>query len=210
MPVEQSAFEYSKVGPGYAHAYLLPTVLKLVEDIGGGRLLRIADLGCGNGYIASRLAEQGHAVTGIDLSSSGIEIARSAYPKVSFHVASIYDESLPEIIGEVDCVISLEVIEHLFYPKKLLEQAYRVLKSQGVLILSTPYHGYLKTLSYHSPMAGIGTGKSIMTEATSNSFPERRLGRRRRRPASGTFGFTGSVRFHIFGSPWFSLRRSKG
>ncbi len=105
---EQSPLQYGEAGPGYAHAYLLPTVLKIVREIEGGKLLKIADFGCGNGYVASQLAEQGHSVIGIDISPTGIEIARAAYPSVDFHVASIYDDSLPEITGEVDCVISFQ------------------------------------------------------------------------------------------------------
>jgi hypothetical protein len=44
-------------------------------------------------------------------------------------------------------VIALEVVEHLFYPKKLFEQSYQLLRTGGYLILSTPYHGYLKNLA---------------------------------------------------------------
>jgi 2-polyprenyl-3-methyl-5-hydroxy-6-metoxy-1,4-benzoquinol methylase len=49
--------------------------------------------------------------------------------------------------GPVECVISLEVVEHLFYPKKLFEQSHKMLINGGALILSTPYHGYLKNLA---------------------------------------------------------------
>ena len=45
------------------------------------------------------------------------------------------------------CVISLVVAEHLFYPRKLLEQSYQVVKPGGCIIFSTPYHGYLKNLA---------------------------------------------------------------
>ena len=44
-------------------------------------------------------------------------------------------------------MIALEVVEHLFYPKKLFEQSYQLLRTGGYLILSTPYHGYLKNLA---------------------------------------------------------------
>jgi len=39
------------------------------------------------------------------------------------------------------------VIEHLFLPRALLRFAAKVLKPSGSLILSTPYHGYLKNLA---------------------------------------------------------------
>lgn len=36
----------------------------------------VGDLGCGNGYLASRLGESGLRVTGIDASESGLIISR--------------------------------------------------------------------------------------------------------------------------------------
>jgi 2-polyprenyl-3-methyl-5-hydroxy-6-metoxy-1,4-benzoquinol methylase len=44
-------------------------------------------------------------------------------------------------------VVSLEVVEHLFYPKRLFEQSRKILVNGGALIVSTPYHGYLKNLA---------------------------------------------------------------
>lgn len=44
-------------------------------------------------------------------------------------------------------VISVEVIEHLFYPKELPRLAKQCLKSGGRLIVTTPYNGYLKYLA---------------------------------------------------------------
>lgn len=146
MSAVQRRFGWSVPGPGYAHRYLLPAVVALIERHGNGRSLSVADLGCGNGFAASQLAARGHDVVGIDVSPDEIEIARGSYPHIDFRVVSIYDEALPDSIGPVDCVVSLEVIEHLFYPRLLLTQAYRLLKPGGIVILSTPYHGYVKNL----------------------------------------------------------------
>jgi 2-polyprenyl-6-hydroxyphenyl methylase/3-demethylubiquinone-9 3-methyltransferase len=41
----------------------------------------------------------------------------------------------------------LEVVEHLFYPRRLFEVSDRLLVEGGLLIVSTPYHGYLKNLA---------------------------------------------------------------
>ena len=98
--------------------------------------------------MASRIAGQGHSVTGVDVSSEGIEIARVSFPGISYHLCSVYDDDLLDKIGrQFDCVVSLEVVEHLFYPKKLFEQSQRLLVTGGALIVSTPYHGYLKNLA---------------------------------------------------------------
>lgn len=125
--------------PEPSHAILVPAMLDLLPP---GQL-RILDLGCGNGRISNLLAEKGHSVTGVDASESGIEAARTG-GKAKFVMASIYE---PLNLGPMDCVVSLEVLEHLYRPMALFEQAYAALKPGGVLIVSTPYHGYLKNLA---------------------------------------------------------------
>ena len=54
--------------------------------------------------------------------------------------------------SEFDVVVSTEVIEHLFDPNQLLNYARSALREDGYLIITTPYHGYLKNLL----IAGLG------------------------------------------------------
>ncbi len=148
MTVEQAEFGWVSADPTGAHDYLLPGVLSCVQKIHGNRTIRILDLGCGNGFIASRLSELGHDVTGIDAAPDGINIARAAYPGLNFQLHSVYENQWPGFSDEqFDCVVSLEVVEHLLYPKMLFQKSYRALRSGGHLILSTPHHGYLKNLA---------------------------------------------------------------
>jgi 2-polyprenyl-3-methyl-5-hydroxy-6-metoxy-1,4-benzoquinol methylase len=146
---ENSHYGWKDSKPTCAHEYLLPTITKHIQDLSLGKSVKILDIGCGNGYIASKLAELGHFLIAVDVSPDGIDIARSEYPNLNLKVCSVYDEKLTDVVGElVDCVISLEVVEHLLYPKRLFEQSYRILKKGGYLIISTPYHGYLKNLAF--------------------------------------------------------------
>ncbi len=124
------------------HSYTLPAIKSLLP---AGKL-NILDAGCGNGFIASQLAEMGHQVTAIDLSEDGIEIARKAYPNVRFEVRSIYDE-LSDLIDYIDVVVSSEVIEHIYYPQRFLKNLNPIIREGGCLILTTPYHGYIKNLA---------------------------------------------------------------
>ena len=57
----------------------------------------------------------------VDQAEDGIEVARTAYPHVRFELVSLEEERLVDLIGEVDCVVSLEVLEHLFSPRRLFE-----------------------------------------------------------------------------------------
>jgi len=110
----------------------------------------ICDLGCGNGYLAHRLATHGYAVTGVDASAPYIETARRLYsdPPVRFEQA-FFGEALTETLQResFDLVISSDVIEHLYHPKELLATAKALLKPGGTLVMCTPYHGYLKNLA---------------------------------------------------------------
>jgi 2-polyprenyl-3-methyl-5-hydroxy-6-metoxy-1,4-benzoquinol methylase len=146
-PIDVHPYGYKNAQPNSSHGYLLPEVIRRMRLELGSNRATVLDIGCGNGFVANKLAELGHNVTGFDASPDGIAVARAAYPNVTFRVASVYDQNLPEMEAPADCVVSLEVIEHLLYPRKLLELAHSVLKPGGTLIVSTPYHGYLKNLA---------------------------------------------------------------
>ncbi len=104
------------------------------------------EIGCGNGSVANRMQQNGFSVTAIDPSESGIGLARKASSGASFHVDTVERLSSNHDYGLHDCVLSLEVIEHCYSPKAFMSAVDHVLRPGGVLILSTPYHGYLKNL----------------------------------------------------------------
>ena len=132
-----------------AHSFLLVPLLSMlpppVSD--DGTPIKILDLGCGNGSVSNVLAQKGYQVLGIEESSQGITNARQSFPKCEFMQASIYDLPYDQLTHSFDIVISVEVVEHLFYPKELAKSARKCLKPGGRLILTTPYHGYLKNLA---------------------------------------------------------------
>lgn len=112
---ESSEYKYDSTIASHTAAYLWPLVLnELQSRISKGRIL---DLGCGNGAFSKLLSTLGYDVVGIDPSESGIRQAQSSSEKVSFEIGSAYDNLL-ESHGEFDCVISLEVVEHLYSPKQ--------------------------------------------------------------------------------------------
>jgi len=106
---------------------------------------KILDLGCGNGAFAARLAAEGFSVTGVDPDEQGVAIARE-HAKGEFFVASCYDDPLQLGLTGFDAVTCLEVVEHLYWPDAAIQFARKALKDSGWLIVSTPYHGYLKNL----------------------------------------------------------------
>jgi 2-polyprenyl-3-methyl-5-hydroxy-6-metoxy-1,4-benzoquinol methylase len=136
-------YKYESEGPNCAHDYVIKPILSFLPQ---RKDLKIIDLGCGNGYFASLLASLGHDVTGVDSSEAGIAIARRAYPTATYYCRSLYDNLLMIIDKNYDVAIASEVIEHLYDPRLFLKNAAALLKPGGVLILTTPYHGYLKNV----------------------------------------------------------------
>jgi len=138
-----SSYHYHSANLAHTGDYLLPAVVKLL-----GRFpppARLFELGCGNGALANELARMGYDVVAVDPSTEGIKIAKDNYPNCSFAVGSAYD-NLAGQYGQFDIVISLEVVEHVFYPRKYAATVASLLTTQGVAIISTPYHSYLKNL----------------------------------------------------------------
>jgi 2-polyprenyl-6-hydroxyphenyl methylase/3-demethylubiquinone-9 3-methyltransferase len=134
--------EYRSSGYSCAHAYLLPAVERIVA---AKKPERIFDLGCGNGVVANRLSSYA-PVTGIDISASGVQIARENFPHLNIHVGSAYDD-LARQYGTFPIVVSLEVVEHLFDPRTYAKRLFGLVEAGGIAVISTPYHGYWKNLA---------------------------------------------------------------
>ena len=110
----------------------------------------ILDLGCGSGSVSGALIDMGFDVYGLDPSESGVKIAGKKYPG-RFFIKDINSGTLPKELEDLpfDTILSTEVIEHLCQPRKLVRFAREILLRHGggQLIISTPYHGYLKNLA---------------------------------------------------------------
>jgi len=141
---ETGAYVFEDVQASVHHSYNLPAIQKLMPK-GTHQLL---DAGCGNGYVSNWLSGLGHKVWGSDYSESGVELAQNNFPDLNFFQADLL-AGPPKVIpvGGYDGVVTLEVIEHLFDPEKFLENLYSAIKPGGFLLLTTPYHGYVKNLA---------------------------------------------------------------
>lgn len=145
---EYSEFRWGTAGPANGdsgRALALELIRSIMEH---GDVQTICDLGCGNGYLAGRLAALGYKVVGVDASETGIEIACKTYLDPQF-VRELIDGHLAKKAGlqDFDLVVSSDVIEHLYRPADLLEAALPLLKCGGKIVIGTPYHGYLKNLA---------------------------------------------------------------
>src|SRR4051812_13657112 len=130
---------------GSAVECLMEPVLRLAGALAPGA--RVLDVGCGLGALAAEFARRGCNVVGIDLDEHNLEVARQAYRDVRF-VRAAADESVLDAIGEgpFDLVTCTEVVEHVYSASSLLRGCFMATKPGGRLIISAPYHGYLKNL----------------------------------------------------------------
>lgn len=126
------------------HSFITKPVTEQLRTHGATEVL---DLGCGNGSFSALIASSGFNVTGLDHSSSGIEIASKKHPNTRFAQHDITQPLSIAYHEKYDEVVSTEVIEHLLLPRRLIENAISALKPGGLLILTTPYHGYWKNLA---------------------------------------------------------------
>jgi len=142
-----SGYSYTDSGASHTHRYLWKPVLEILHSAyANPQFCRVLDLGCGCGPFANTLAAQGFKVHGIDPSTSGIEVARKTYPAIGFDVGST-EEDLASRFGKFSAVTSLEVVEHVYAPRKFAARVFDLLEPGGTAVISTPYHGYWKNLA---------------------------------------------------------------
>ncbi len=102
---------------------------------------RVLDAACGEGYGAALLAEVAASVVGVDIDADAVAQANSRYarpPRVSFVEGTCTALAFPD--ASFDVVVSFETIEHLTAADqpRMLEEFARVLKRDGVLVVSSP------------------------------------------------------------------------
>lgn len=104
---------------------------KLLER--GNRLL---DVGCGNGVLGYIAKNSYKEVYGIDISENALKIAKRR--GVIAKKVNINYEKIPFEDKYFDAVVCLDVIEHVFEPRNLIKEISRIMKFNGILIISSP------------------------------------------------------------------------
>jgi GT2 family glycosyltransferase/2-polyprenyl-3-methyl-5-hydroxy-6-metoxy-1,4-benzoquinol methylase len=116
------------------HVQRYLSVVDLVKD------KVVLDAACGEGYGSYLLAQHAKQVRGIDISEEAISHAASKYNKNNLEFTQGSVDSLDLPAQSVDVVVSFETIEHIDADMQhaFLQEIKRVLKSGGILVISTP------------------------------------------------------------------------
>ncbi len=100
----------------------------------------VLDAACGEGFGADLLACKAASVQAIDIDAISIEHAKQRYGSknnLEFHQADVTQlDALPS--NSFDVIVSFETLEHVMNHDRMLAGFYRLLKQDGILLISTP------------------------------------------------------------------------
>src|SRR5262249_31388500 len=115
---------------------LNPVRARFVAERATLRGARVLDVGCGGGLLCEAFANEGAAVTGLDLAPGMIEVAKLHAAqhglKIDYRVCNA--ESLED---GFDVVSSMEMLEHVPEPAKMVGTLARLVRPGGDIFIST-------------------------------------------------------------------------
>jgi SAM-dependent methyltransferase len=96
----------------------------------------VLEAGCGEGYGADLIARVARRVIALDYDDAAVAHVRAHYPRVQAVKGNLAELPLPD--DSVDAVVNFQVIEHLWDQAQFIAECARVLRSPGLLMVSTP------------------------------------------------------------------------
>jgi 2-polyprenyl-3-methyl-5-hydroxy-6-metoxy-1,4-benzoquinol methylase len=119
---------YLKGDPYSSHSVILSYLCD-------GRGLRVLDVGAAQGDLAQLLTQRGYDVTAIEGDPGLAAMARAKCREV---VLADLDKPLPSLRGRFDVVVCGDILEHLKDPLGILLAITRLLRPDGIAIVSVP------------------------------------------------------------------------
>ncbi len=124
----------------YAYQEKRRIIFGLIDAFGQKPIRRYLDVGCGDGKWTSEIDSflKPTKTIGIDISERAIGFAKLIVPSVQFEIVNAGELQFPD--NKFDLVTAIEVIEHIDESGQdaMLHEIHRVLKENGLLILTTP------------------------------------------------------------------------
>ncbi len=108
----------------------------LAVNLGRGKI--VLDIASGEGYGTNLLAQSAKFAYGVDISREAIEHAARKYKNENLRYLEGSASNIPLPDRSVDVVVSFETIEHHTQHDEMFQEIKRVLRTGGVLLLSSP------------------------------------------------------------------------
>ena len=119
-------------------------ILKMIKQLGITTGDKILDLGCNTAYLSHMVSNAtGADVTGMDISDKAIEWAREKYGKNITLIAQDISKDLPFNENTFTLVMAFDVLEHIIDLEKTILSVRKILKDQGIFIVSFPIENFL-------------------------------------------------------------------
>ena len=141
---------------------------------------KILDAGCGMGLNSFLVARKRHTIVGIDTDAEKINLANTMKSLKHYTTASFITNDLTNLSlknSTFDAVICFEVLEHIPDDHAAVSEISRVLKSDGILLLSVPGQGIISRINQESKQH-VREGysmKELKHLLTKNNFSIRRM-----------------------------------
>lgn len=97
---------------------------------------RVLDIGCGSGWMAERLQQQGAEAYGVDTSEAAIALASEKVDPSRLRCGTLASARFDT--GFFDAAVAVHVLEHVEDPAAFAAEAHRILKDGGILLLRIP------------------------------------------------------------------------
>lgn len=114
----------------HLHRYAL--VLDYIKD------KVVLDIACGEGYGSNLMSQQAQYVYGVDIDVETILNAQKKYKKENLNFQNGRADLIPIETNSIDVVVSFETIEHHDKHEEMMLEIKRVLKPDGIIVISTP------------------------------------------------------------------------
>ncbi len=98
----------------------------------------VLDVACGEGYGTRFISQKVKKAIGVDISHEAISHAATKYKESNLEFIQASAVNIPLDDKSIDLIISFETIEHLAEHDMMLNELKRLLKKEGMLIMSTP------------------------------------------------------------------------